>query len=529
MGSTHHLGALYANRSHVLLSLLFFSVLWIYLIYVIRIVFDRSTALATALFNDPSKTRSLFANTPKPRLRLFLCSFAILLIMWSPYVISTAPGSDCPDMGWQISQFVNGSYSTHHPLFSTFVYGLVFSAGNAIAGINSGLMAMTLLQTLALALVLAFEVVALYDMGLGKPVLAAALAFFALVPVFGTYCQWLVKDSLFGAVFALYVTLYARCCLRATEEGVPVRDLALLLAASMAAGLLRNNAFYAVAFAAVAYTLVFRKRLSLAKIGLVLAVIPLALAFNQAALMATNAQKGNIREALSIPFQQSARYASEHSDDATQEEIEAIDAVLDYSDLADRYKRNVSDPVKGKAKTDDKAALAEYFQVWAAQGLRHPVCYAESLLDQTYGYWSLQNPNLYGREFGGIGSNKYVAKNLGGEGAMFFPKLASKASQIVAILRDMPFFGLFSVAGFYTLAGLSLAALALYRGKPKALLLLAPSAVLLLTCVAGPLNGSVRYSFGIIAAFPVVTGAVLYLLFGCRDGKSSERELPEDV
>lgn len=525
MGSTHHLGTLYADRSHAALSLLFFAVLWVYLFYVIRAAFHRFSAFAPTLFDNPNKSRSLFASAAKPKLKLFLCSFAILLIMWSPYVISTAPGMDCVDMGWQISQFVNGSYSTHHPLFATFIYGIVFSAGNAIAGINSGLMAMTLFQTFALALVLSFEIVVLYDMNFSKPALIAALAFFALAPVFGTYCQWIVKDSLFGAVFALYVTLYARCCLRAEKEGVSIRDLSLLLGASVATGLLRNNAFYAIAFAAVAFVLVFRKKLSLTKIGLMLAVIPLVLAFNQAALVATNAQKGDIREALSIPFQQSARYALEHSNDATQEEIEAIDAVLDYSDLAERYKWKISDPVKDKAKTGDKAALAKYLQAWAAQGLRHPVCYTESFLDQTYGYWSLQNPRVYNREFGLIGNNKYIGKNLGTESMTFFPELASKASKIVKIFEDMPLFGLFSIAGFYTLVGISLAALALYRGKPKTLILLAPSAILLLTCMAGPLNGSIRYSFGIIAAFPIIVGAIIYMLFGCTRKKKSEQKL----
>lgn len=573
MGSTHHLGSLYLDRSHAALSLLFFAVLWAYLFYVLRAVFCGFSKFAAGLFcaelpddgsecgwassgaDEPlqcdgevqegadtapeisgsssgriGKTHALReccgAGRTKPsaalgsNARIFLISFAVLLIAWSPYVISMAPGSDCPDMGWQIAQFVCGNYSSHHPLYATFVYGAVFSLGNAIAGVDAGLLAMMLFQTLALALALSLEVVELAKMRFARPALAAALLFFAVVPVFGSYCQWIVKDSLFGACFALYATVYIRCCLRAEGEGPAARDLALLLGVSVPTGLLRNNAFYAVAFAAVAFALVFRKRLGAVKLALLLAVVPLTVALNQAALVATGAQKGDLREALSIPFQQTARCAAEHPDDVSRAEKRAIDAVLDYSDLATRYRWNISDPVKGKAKTGDKAALAEYFKVWAAQGLRHPVCYIDSFLDQSFGYWSLADPAIYGREYAGFG-NQWVGQSVGTATRAFFPKLAAKAQQVVEVFRNMPLLSLFSISGFYTLAGLMLATLALYRGRPRALILLAPSAVLLLTCMAGPLNGSIRYSFGNIAAFPVVAGAVVFALCGRKGGPSS--------
>ena len=44
------------------------------------------------------------------------------------------------------------------------------------------------------------------------------------------------------------------------------------------------------------------------------------MSLNQAALVAICAQQGDIREVLSIPFQQTARCALEHPDDATQAE-----------------------------------------------------------------------------------------------------------------------------------------------------------------------------------------------------------------
>ncbi len=502
MGSTHHLSSLYTGYAHLALSLFSFAVLLVYLSYVFRFVFRKLPPLAAKLFSVPQAGKS----------KIFLISFFILLVAWSPYVIFMAPGSDCVDMGHQVAQFTTGSYSTHHPLYSTFLYGAVFSLGDGLAGVNAGLLIVVLLQTLALAAVLSLEIVELSRMGFGRRVLVVALLFFATVPLFGSYCQWVVKDSLFGASFALYVTVYARCCICARKTGVRTRDLVLLLAISVVVGLLRNNGFYVVAFTALAFAIAYRRRLSARKLVLPLLAIPLIIGFNQVAMVVTHAQQGDIREALSIPFQQTARYAVEHPDDVTQLEKEAIDAVLDYSDLADRYEWRTSDPVKEKAKTDDKGALLEYFKVWFAQGLRHPGCYAESLLDQTFGYWSLEDPSIYEQDFAKF-SNHWVGRRVGEESIQFFPGLANGVKQIAGMLRSMPFFGLFSISGFYTLAVAVLAGLVLYRKKPHALIVLVPSTVLFLTYMAGPLNGSIRYSFGYIAAFPVVVGAIFYMLF----------------
>ncbi len=518
MGSTHQLESLYQDRSHLALSFIFFVVLGVYFFYLIRLLFRLA----------PAALPKLFSNGPAPEpvsfKKLFMCSLIVLLVMWSPYVISMAPGSDCPDISWQISQFLTGTYSTHHPLYSTLIYGATFSVGNAIAGVDVGLVCAMVLQTVVLALTLSLEVVELARMGFKKSVLVTVLAFFAIVPIFGSYCQWVVKDSLFGSCFALYATVFVRCCMHSDKDAATRRDLFLLLATSIATGLLRNNGFYAAAGAAIAFATIYRKTLAIKGVLLVLAAIPLTMILNQAALMATGAQKGDLREALSIPFQQTARYALYHGDDATKEERQVIDAVLDYSDLADRYNWAISDPVKGKADTTNRQAILNYFKVWALQGLRHPICYLEATLDQSFGYWSVFDPAVYGQEYAGYGSS-WVAKSVGTEGGFWLPALASKTLTAMSAVKNMPFLKFFSISGFYTLVGLTLVAFVSYRGRPKTLLFLLPSALLLLTCIAGPLNGSIRYSFGFIAAFPIVTGACLR---ACVEARVTASEIPQE-
>lgn len=55
---------------------------------------------------------------------------------------------------------------------------------------------------------------------------------------------------------------------------------------------------------------------------------------------------GSVRESLSVPFQQTARYVRDYGDEVTEEVKEAIDSILRYDLLASKYNPNLSDPVK---------------------------------------------------------------------------------------------------------------------------------------------------------------------------------------
>ena len=70
------------------------------------------------------------------------------------------------------------------------------------------------------------------------------------------------------------------------------------------------------------------------------------------------------QEALSVCFQQTARYVKYHGDEVTQEEEEAIKKVLNYKDIGNLYDPNLSDPVKKTFKTESTSEdLKNYFVV----------------------------------------------------------------------------------------------------------------------------------------------------------------------
>ena len=79
---------------------------------------------------------------------------------------------------------------------------------------------------------------------------------------------------------------------------------------------------------------------------------------------------------LGILFQQTARYVKQYPEEVTPEEKEAIDGVIDYEKLAEKYNPQLTDPVKYTFRQDcTSQELAAYLNAWFGMLLRHPGTY----------------------------------------------------------------------------------------------------------------------------------------------------------
>ena len=144
------------------------------------------------------------------------------------------------------------------------------------------------------------------------------------------------------------------------------RHLALLALGIMASMLMRNNGKYViypmVLLLLIVFFLRYQKTGVLRRAVLALLLPVLAANLIQSGLMRHyDIEKGSIREALSLPIQQTARYVLERGDEVTAEEKAAIAAVLDYDNMARDYYPMESDPVKDaeRAKEDAERAARE--------------------------------------------------------------------------------------------------------------------------------------------------------------------------
>ena len=105
------------------------------------------------------------------------------------------------------------------------------------------------------------------------------------------------------------------------------------------------------------------------------------------------ARPGSIKEALSVPFQQTARYVKYYGNEVTEVEKEAINDVLEYDFLKEHYNPRISDPVKDTYKKD-VTKLGAYFQVWLQQFFKHPACYIQATWEQIYYLFVPENDNI---------------------------------------------------------------------------------------------------------------------------------------
>lgn len=512
--------------------------------------------------------------------RPFAVPLAVIALTWAPTLLAAAPGLFMGDTGAQIRQWFNLPNGTsdylnlidpdvllngHHPVAHTALVGGCVQLGLAVFGDeNAGLMIYTLLQFAVTASCTAYLVSTLRRLGAGLVARAAVLAFFVFVPMFSNYAVLVTKDVLFGDAVVLLAVQMAKLLLPPVDPGsaagevaldiqtspatglriaaVPVRlpftarDWALTAAGALGAAFFRNGGVVfplAACVLAAAWCLLDARRGSrdarrvcrrAAAGALAVAVVTASayLAFSKVLMPALGITPGSRREMLSIPFQQTARYALKHdgahagvdggTDDGTvgEKERAAIDRVLGYGDLAERYDPDKSDDVKNGFDEDASSEdLAAYFGVWLRQLLSDPACYVSAVANNYFGYFYPSQRDVW--VYGTASSDELMARD---DNRAYFDfhrsdgALNSLCDHAVSLYRvavqRIPLLSLTMSSSVYVWALILVSVYLLRARQWRALSLLVPLWGVLAVCLIGPCNGStyMRYLYPMICALP---------------------------
>ncbi len=342
------------------------------------------------LKNYDKFTKKLFSGN------VFLKVFVFLLVLWLPYFVIKIPGSVSTDALVQINQFLgNTELTTHHPLFSTFLIGGCVKIGMLFGSPNIGILLYVILQYIAMAATFAYCISSINNYKPGAVYNWVLLTFYAISPVFPNYATFVVKDTFYCCIFTIFVLSLLKIILNLKQESIEKKNIVMCSVTSFFVIISRNNGIFSVIptlFVLIIVILIKSKeKIKMASI-LALPII-LYCGYNFLQYDILKIEHGSVRETLSIPFQQTARYVKEHPEDVTNEEKEIINGVLDYENLAELYIPTVSDPVKGTYKEDEKA-LKEYFKVWFEQLKKHPVTYVEATVNSSYLAFYPDTPNI---------------------------------------------------------------------------------------------------------------------------------------
>ena len=505
--NTGNLSYLYKNMWLILYNLIRFIAIYIVLkrslIYFENFIKNHEFKL------KENKIINLFLKHP------FLFSFIAILICWSIYVIAFYPIILSPDPSFQIKQFFNvrtkyADYAilldnnvfltNHHPVFHTMILGYSLKLGRFLLNDNFGLFIYSLTQLLFLAFTLSLTIKYLNENNVNKKIVFIVLLLYCFIPMFPLYAMSGVKDTYYTCFIILYVMKLDKI-IRSKQEKLSYKEMIQLLLIMFAVCLFRNNGIY-VLILSFSLILIYSKKYFQTLLVIFIGVLAFYGTYTKVLLPSLKITDGSIRETLSIPFQQTARYVKYYNKDLSKNDIKVIDKVLGYETLAKRYNPTISDPVKNEFnKYTTKKELLAYLKVWFKCFFKHPLVYIEATLNNIYGYFSPQSTNwyIYYKYDTRITEDKLVNYH--------YNNLSSLRLILSSFAQGFPYIpliGLISNIGFNTWLLLGLTTYSIFKKKKEYLIVLSPLLISLLICVVSPVNTYFRYAMPFIFIMPFI-------------------------
>ena len=438
----------------------------------------------------------------------FLFAFGVIAVCWLPYVIFNLPGSVPHDGYYQINMaFGINEITNHHPWVLTEFYGLLMAIGRKISD-NFGVFLIVAVSFVVEAYCYAKVCEKIRSWSAPFLLNALTLAFFAVLPVFGAYAQAVIKDGIFTALFALFMAHYIDLCIHYIRkkkiDGYYKKIIALFVVGLLVC-LTRNNGVYMVVPACILLLFFSEKKKKIFAVLLTVCIISGYFVIENPLASALNVQDGSIKEMLSIPFQQTARYIQEYPDEVTEEEKEAINNVLSYSTISQKYNPELSDPVKNTFRANStNEDLLNYFKVWFKMFQKHPGVYFEATFHNTFGYYY---PFYNCDVMGPYQFNIMVAPVATGDFDIHYVVPENVRKIIYAysdFWREVPGAGQIVNPGTYTWILLICIGYLCYKKNFKGILVTAAPFLNVMVCIASPVNGLLRYAMPLMACTPMI-------------------------
>lgn len=449
------------------------------------------------------KILSLFDKHP------FLFSFIVIVICYLPYIIAYYPVIINYDAANQIKEVMgihtrymdsvvllnpNVYITNFNPIIHTLLIGGLFKVGYLIGNVNFGMFLYSIVQLIIVISVFAYSIYYLNKIKVNKKLILIILGIYALVPLFPFYAMTAVKDVIFSSLILLYcIKLYDIMKYKQTTKQYILFSLLVLLII-----LFRNNGIYTIVLS-LPFAMILKKEIRKPILIIFIFNIAMYIGYNKVLLPSLEIANTSIREMLSVPFQQTARYAKYYGDEISDEDKKIIDKVLGYDDLGERYEPDLSDKVKNKYNkytTDEE--LKEYFQVWFKYLLKRPGVYIDATINNVYGYFYPNTSAWYiytdlNHKLPEAGFD-YHFNGLNG--------LRSILSAYGEAFPYIPILGTTANIGMVVWIYILLLGMLIVNKMKKYIVLLLPAFSLILVCIVGPANTYFRYILPCVFALP---------------------------
>lgn len=339
-----------------------------------------------------------------------------IFISWIPYLVVYYPGFVFGDTTNSFDQIIGYSVlRNHHPVMYTLFLGACWQVAHFFGlGNAEGCAIYCLVQMAIMAICFAYLIQWLISrMGLcGKPkwiVVVVLYSYFGLSPYIATYSIAMWKDPLFSVALMMITLFLADLIL--SDDGFPSFGwLKLLLFAlfSFVLVFFRNNGVYVLALTVVALILLIARarlktkmpkvRIDAAKMLTVsICVIAVYSVVTGPVYKEFGVAEGSSAEALGVPLNQMARVAATDGEMSLADK-EYLNRLLPLELYPETYRPCCTDLLKWDDNFNDSALESGFFERWLSMLVHNPVTYFESWELQSFGFWTVNHPELYERE-----------------------------------------------------------------------------------------------------------------------------------
>ncbi len=462
---------------------------------------------------------------------LMILGFATMMFLaWLPYFKYFYPGTSNEDTVIMIMEYFHvPSYiqklspvqgedifiTNHHPYLLILLFGRFVKLGLDLGDIRLGIAIYTLLHMVFLACVFAVSLTYLYHVGVSKKRTVMLLFLLMFFPIFPLYAICMVKDTIYGAFCLLFMMLMDAMV---RSHGEILEKPWFMTCLFLDVGLMMLTKVYAIyllAIIGVACLLHYKKQWRRLCVTFAVPMILFQFLYLNTLLPALNVAPGGVQEALSVPFQQTARYVTEYPEEVTKKEQKALDAIIKYKYWTKCYNPKLSDDLKARYDQEaTKEDLRAYFAAWWQMFKKHPGVYFEATFHNTYEYYDinkisslvyyewntylLDHPKLYADE-------DYLTVMHDEETAPDRYVL----HQLVLIMEKVPILNLFAAVGLLPWLIIFMLLLNRRRGLREYDPVLLLPIITFLICLTSPDNGNYRYIIPTMFGLPFLFLLVL--------------------
>lgn len=445
----------------------------------------------------------LTVNTEYKKTNLFIY-WGIIFICWIPYYLNYFPGLTTSDSMLQIYQSLGiSSFTAHHPIVHTAFIGIFMNIGKMINNYTVGVALYTLAQMIIMSFIFALAVYVMKKRKLPKLCVVIALAFYAIYPINALFSLMMWKDIIFAGIMLIYTIV--NCSLindpdKFMKNNKRILGYTIVMVALM---FFRNNGLYVIILT-LPFALVFLNRYWKKIILMFLIAILSYYTVNIAVMSVFNIEKGEIREALSIPMQQMARVVAHHKDELSEEQLSNIKKYIKADNIEELYNPVISDPIKNHFDSNNFSNNKfDFIKLWLSLLKKYPTEYVESFICNSYGYYYPE-------------AQHWVANRTMEKDDILNLKInplveVSGVKKIDSLIerRDIPLISMFFSIGFMFWLIIVALVYSVYNKCYKNILIYIPVIMLWLTTLASPVFCEFRYVYSIVTCLPILTMIIL--------------------